>query len=242
MTELTIASALLIGLLGSTHCLSMCGGLGAVLGVNTHNPNYARLLSYNLGRLCTYAAIGALAGWLGEQLLVFKAETGLLLRTLAGLLLIAMGLYISQWWMGLTRLEQLGAYCWRYIQPVSKRVLPINNHRRAWQLGVLWGLLPCGLVYSTLTWALATAQWQQSAMLMLAFGLGTLPAMLFVGVVNQRLLQQLKGKTFRTVAGVIVITMGVVTAVMPWMHSSGHQHAPSVGSSMDHQHHELSIP
>ncbi|ARN74751.1 sulfite exporter TauE/SafE family protein [Oceanicoccus sagamiensis] len=232
MNELTLTSAVLIGLLGSSHCLGMCGGLSSVLGVNAKAGNRSRIISYNAGRLLTYTVIGAVAGLIGEALLNTVPQAAVVLRAVAGLLIIAMGLYVSQWWMGLTQLEKIGARFWRYIQPLTGKLLPINNHRQALLLGTLWGLLPCGLVYSTLSWALASAQWQQSAMLMLAFGIGTLPAMLSMGFVGEKILQRLRQPGLRRIAGLVIIVMGIATLLTPVLHSGHEQHA-------GHQHHDM---
>ena len=219
MTDLTIASALLIGLLGSSHCLAMCGGLASVLGADTQGAR-SRLLSYNLGRISTYAVLGALVGFLGEQLVNTAPQLGLPLRVLAGLLLVAMGLYVSQWWMGLTQLEKIGEFLWKKVQPLTRSLLPIENQRQAFLLGSLWGLLPCGLVYSALSWSLAAADWQQSMLFMLAFGVGTIPAMLAIGFINGKILQRLRGKNLRALAGVMIIAMGLLTVITPWSHSA----------------------
>ena len=242
MIELTLTSAVLIGLLGSTHCLGMCGGISAALSLNDQPARHLYVLTYNIGRLLTYTAIGALAGAFGAQLISASPQMALLLRTVAGLLLIAMGLYVSQLWMGLTRLEKAGAYLWRYIQPLTKPLLPVKNQAQALQLGILWGLLPCGLVYSTLSWALATGHWQQSALLMLAFGVGTLPAMLSMGLLNQQLLSRLRGKNFRVVAGVLIIAMGLATILIPVSHQrGGHDHGQHGNHSnhIDHSNHSM---
>ncbi len=232
MNELTLTSAVLIGLLGSSHCLGMCGGLSSVLGVNAKAGNRSRIVSYNAGRLLTYAAIGAVAGLLGEALLSSAPQLAVLLRGIAGLLIVAMGLYVSQWWMGLTKLEKIGAVLWKYLQPLTGKLLPITNHRQAFMLGTLWGLLPCGLVYSTLSWALASAQWQQSALLMLAFGIGTLPAMLSVGFVGEKILQRLRQPRFRHIAGLMIIAMGIATWVSPALHGGHDEHS-------EHHHHGM---
>jgi len=226
--ELSFPVALLIGLLGSSHCLAMCGGMSSLLFVGQPSKQcsgggrVAYLLSYNIGRLLTYSMLGALLGLLGERMASSLPGMGLILRTMAGLLLIAMGLYVSQWWMGLTQLEKAGAYLWRYVQPLTVKLLPVNNHSQALLLGSLWGLLPCGLVYSTLSWALAAADWRQSALLMFAFGLGTLPAMLSMGFVNEKLLRHLRTKNTRRLAGMLIIVMGIMTIAVPWYHSQQH--------------------
>lgn len=234
MIELTISSAFLIGLLGSSHCLAMCGGLSSALGAG-QEQHRGRLLSYNIGRILTYGLIGALAGLLGEQMVAAAPQLGLVLRTIAGLLLVAMGLYVSQWWMGLTHLEKVGAKLWRHIQPLTRSLIPVKNHRQALMLGGLWGLLPCGLVYSTLSWALAAAHWQQSALFMLFFGLGTLPAMLSVGFINEKILARLRKKNYRVVAGLIIVVMGIITIVTPWLHSEG-AHSEHGNHAVEHQH------
>lgn len=238
MADFTLSAALLIGLLGSSHCLGMCGGLSSALTVSKGASQRSFLFTYNLGRILTYASIGALAGLLGEQMLESLPQLGLVLRILAASLLIAMGLYVTQWWMGLTYLEKGGAYLWRYIQPLTKKMLPVDSHIKVFVLGALWGLLPCGLVYSTLSFALTMANWQQSALFMFAFGLGTLPAMLSVGLVSERFLSLLRKKNFRVFAGMLIIVMGLVTAFIPWLHS--HHGAVHDGSSNEMQHHDHS--
>lgn len=235
MNELTLAAALFIGLLGSTHCIGMCGGISSVLGISSTKNPYWRLLSYNAGRLLTYSLMGIAVGFFGEQLVINVPQLGVLFRTLAGGLLIAMGLYISQWWMGLTYLEKMGSYLWQCLQPLSKTILPITSARQALLLGFLWGLLPCGLVYSTLSWALASADWKQSGLLMLAFGIGTLPAMLSMGFLSESLMVKLRKKSLRLIAGVLVIVMGVITIIAPWSHRN-HIHHAGVGNE-SHQHH-----
>ena len=223
LPELSLVAALLLGLMGSIHCLGMCGGMSVALSINGA-PQVSWLLSYNIGRLLTYAAIGAIAGLVGAQLLAIAPQLGLVLRTLAGLLLIAMGLYVSQWWMGLTRLEQLGARLWQHIQPRTRSLLPVTSRYQALRLGILWGLLPCGLVYSTVSWTLAAAQWQQSALLMLMFGVGTLPAMLATGLVGRTLLETLRKRQARAIAGLLIILLGIATIVIPSLHGGSSEH------------------
>ncbi len=216
MTELSIVSALLIGFLGSTHCLGMCSGLACATGQG--EGGISRIAAYNLGRLLTYASLGAIAGLLGSQIVQVAPQFTIGLRIMAGLLLVAMGLYISRWWMGLARLERIGEKLWRYLQPVSRSLLPVTSNSKALVMGGIWGLLPCGLVYSTLSWALAAADWRQSAAFMLAFGVGTLPAMVGVGLFSQSLAKLLRTQGFRAGAGVLVMLMGVWTIIQPLQH------------------------
>lgn len=233
VTELTIASAVLIGFLGSSHCLGMCGGLTIALGLGNEGENRWYLLSYNTGRVFMYGVTGALVGLFGEQIVSAAPAIGFLLHMIAGGLLVAMGLYISQWWMGLTKLEKIGGLLWKKIQPFSKVLIPVRGHKQALLLGVVWGLIPCGLVYSTLALALVAADWQQSALFMLAFGIGTLPAMLSVGFVGQNMLARLREKQFRTFSGLVIIVMSILTILVPLQHFSG--------SEQQHQHHSRQL-
>lgn len=244
MDELSLITAFMLGLLGSSHCLGMCGGISAALGISSESTSktqqLGRVIAYNGGRISTYGLIGALAGFIGSQLTVVP-EVGLILRGIAGLLLIAMGLYVAGWWFGLTKLEQVGAKLWRRIQPLTQSLLPIKGPSQALKLGLLWGLLPCGLVYSTLSWALAAANWQHSALLMIFFGLGTSPAMIATGLASQQVLSLLKKRGARMLAGSLIIVMGVVTLWLPISHL-GHsqmqnQHSTETTETDQHMHH-----
>ena len=241
----SLVSAFLLGLMGSSHCMGMCGGISAALGFQQQQKDW-RLLSYNLGRIGTYTLIGLIAGLIGKEASLTLPLLGPVLRTLAGLLLIAMGLYLAGWWMGLTRLESIGQVLWQKIQPAAAKLLPINSHGQAFSLGALWGFLPCGLVYSTLSWALATADWRQSALLMLAFGLGTLPAMLVTGLAGNNALRFLRGQKARSVAATMMIALGLLTAITPWQHIGHANHgqhpmpqteSTNDGDAIPHHHH-----
>ena len=179
-----LVSAVILGLLGGGHCLGMCGGLMGALTLAIPKEQRSRrfrlLLAYNLGRILSYATAGLLIGLAGWA--VANSPAAMFMRVLAGLLLIAMGLYLAGWWSGLTRIESLGRGLWRHIQPVANRLLPVSSLPRALLLGALWGWLPCGLVYSTLLWSASQGNALDSALLMLAFGLGTWPVLLATGL------------------------------------------------------------
>lgn len=215
MNELSLASALLVGLMSSSHCLAMCGGVAALLSSPTRDaatgPRWSLLLGYNLGRVLMYGLLGALFGLLGAQLLVSMPQLTIGLRLFAGLMLVAMGLYVTRWWMGLTALEKAGALLWQRLQPLSRSLLPVRSPATALGLGMLWGLMPCGLVYSSLSWSMAAGSWQQAALLMMAFGLGTLPATLLSGVISARVLAWLRRRDVRVLAGMLIIALGLVT-------------------------------
>lgn len=219
-TSLSFWAAIIIGLLGTTHCLAMCGGLASSLSVSDNKPrgSFSRLLGYNLGRISSYMLAGFLLGLLGAG--IYQTGAALIMRSIAGLLLIAMGLYVGQWWLGITRLESVGGLLWRRISPLLKPLLPADTVIKALLLGVGWGWLPCGLVYSTLIWSAAAGSAAQSALLMLGFGLGTLPGMLATGLFAQQLKTLTRKLGVRRAAAVLLVLMGIWT--LPWMALMSH--------------------
>lgn len=174
------------------------------------------LLAYNLGRIFSYACAGLLLGLAGWA--VASSPAALALRVAAALLLIAMGLYLAGWWSGLTHIEALGRGLWRHIQPMASRLLPVSSLPRALLLGALWGWLPCGLVYSTLLWAASQGNAGYSAVLMLAFGLGTWPVLLATGLAAERVNALLRRRSVRVAGGVLVMLFGVWTLPGPHQH------------------------
>jgi sulfite exporter TauE/SafE len=208
-----LLSAFLLGFLGSTHCLGMCGGLSSALGLNTQSSSKtatfpALLLAYNIGRIFSYCIAGLVVGaagfWLSQQLATFT-----LLRYLAGAMLILMGLYLAQWFNGIAFTEKLGSKLWPFIQPLGKRFMPVNSIRDALCIGMVWGWLPCGLVYSALIWASLEASVSGAMLIMLFFGIGTLPAMLATGYFAQSLGKFIKQRWFRSSAGLMMISFGI---------------------------------
>ncbi|WP_296260998.1 MULTISPECIES: sulfite exporter TauE/SafE family protein [unclassified Pseudomonas] len=215
-----LLSALILGLLGGGHCLGMCGGLMGALTLAIPREQRSRrfhlLLAYNLGRICSYACAGLLIGMAGWA--VANSPGAMLMRVLAALLLICMGLYLAGWWSGLTRIEGLGRWLWRSIQPLASRMLPVSNLPRALLLGALWGWLPCGLVYSTLLWAASQGNALSSALLMLAFGIGTWPVLLATGLAAERTTALLRRRGVRIAAGLLVMIFGLWTLPGPHQH------------------------
>lgn len=215
-----LLSAFILGLLGGGHCLGMCGGLMGALTLaipaEQRSRRWRLLLAYNLGRIVSYACIGLLVGLLGWAVASSPGATGM--RVAAALLLIVMGLYLAGWWSGLTRIESLGRGLWRYIQPLANRLLPVSTLPRALLLGALWGWLPCGLVYSTLLWAASQGNAAHSALLMLAFGLGTWPVLLATGLAAERTTTLLRKRGIRMAGGLLVILFGFWTLPGPHQH------------------------
>ncbi|HEY3698124.1 MAG TPA: sulfite exporter TauE/SafE family protein [Spongiibacteraceae bacterium] len=226
-------SALLLGFVGSTHCVGMCGGISATLGAAGGANNVKLSLSYNVGRVLCYTLLGAIVGGSVELLTIpvtpVLPQIGLWLRSLAGLLVIAMGLYVAGWWSGLTRLEAIGKHLWRHVQPLTRKLLPPRHAGSALLLGALWGLLPCGMVYSSLSWtamngtALGGAEW------MAAFGIGTLPAMMVTTHGGSYIRDLTRRPRVRKLVAIALIIFGASAAVLPWLHGAHSEH--------EHMHH-----
>lgn len=209
-----LAAALLIGLLGSSHCLVMCGGIAGALqlsmsGSGRHKVVLQLLLS--AGRLSSYALFGAAVGYFGASAMQLAGASLLWLRLLAGVLLLMMALYISRLWFGLLVLEKLGQHIWRRVQPVAQGLLPLNSAAKAYAYGLCWGALPCGLVYSTLGWSLASGSAGMGALLMLSFGIGTLPAILLTGSAATLLLKLKSHTVFRYSAALLLAIYAIYT-------------------------------
>ncbi len=184
----TLGMALLAGLLGSGHCLGMCGGIATLpaSGALAPDRNWPRVLVYNLCRLLSYASLGALVGAFGSMIgwLMDIQSWSIILRLVTGLVVILIGL---QFLLGKSRLafaERIGAVLWRRIAPLTRRLNPADGLTDLAMMGLLWGFLPCGLVYSMLTAAAVSGSALGGASLMLAFGLGTLPAVAGVGLLG----------------------------------------------------------
>jgi len=228
---ITITSAFVIGLLGGVHCAGMCGGIMNALcfAMPKHPQSKTRisltLILYNLGRVFSYSLAGAMVGGIGMLLQGPSGILGAELRIFAGLMMIAMGLYLAGWWRGLAHLESLGNHVvWRHVQPVTNKLMPVNKAWQALVLGMLWGWLPCGLVYSTLTLAGAAGHWQQSALIMASFGLGTVPVMLLTGAFATQFKAWVQKTAVRNIAALLIIAFGVWTISPPLLQLSGSHH------------------
>lgn len=207
MTEfsLQLLSLFSIGFLGSGHCLVMCGGMAGALQLSMPAKNQHALPYFlSLGRLCTYALLGALVAGFGAFLLAKLGVALFWLKLLSGLLLLAMALYLARLWFGLNKLEEIGRLLWKKIQPVAAKLLPLDSPVKAFGYGLCWGFLPCGLVYSALGSSLVSGHPLKGALLMLAFGVGTLPAVICSGIAAQQLSRFKSNPLVRACAAILL--------------------------------------
>jgi len=210
-----------MGLLSGVHCVGMCGGIVSALSLGSQAAPRKKLwiqLFYNLGRISSYTLAGLLIGWIGAITTQAAASHSLhqILQTFSGIVLILMGLYLANWWRVLTKVEQAGAILWKRIEPFARKLIPIKTSKHAFLVGMLWGWLPCGLVYSMLTMSLTTASATQGALVMMSFGLGTLPNLLAMGLMAASLQTFLRKPVVKVIAGLLVIAAGVYLIFQVW--------------------------
>lgn len=225
--SMTLSAAFLFGLMGGTHCVGMCGGIMSTLSLASGHNLWLNLATYNIGRILSYSVAGALVAGIGSLLTDQLLSIGTALRILASLMLILMALYIANWWKGLTYVERIGRYLWRYLQPFASRLMPVRTKTQALTLGIIWGWLPCGLVYSVLIWSLSSASSVQGALIMLCFGLGTLPAMVLTGRLAHQMKQLSQSKLLRSLAALIIMSFAIwqlVPLVSPTTTQTEHIH------------------
>ena len=235
--EITFISAFFVGLFSTVHCLGMCGGIiGALtfsLPEHIHNNRW-RLIpyvaAYNIGRISSYTLAGALAGGLGDQIITRLAPQygHLILQLFAAVLMIGIGLYLAGWFPAFARIEHIGKPIWKKLEPISQKLIPVKSPGHAYLFGVVWGWLPCGLVYTALVWSSTASSAKDGALLMLAFGAGTLPTVMIAGILTGLFVRLSRLPYIRPLVGLTVIIMALVTGYIA-VHHSGLLHTGHTG-------------
>lgn len=218
--------AFFIGLLSALHCFGMCGGVVGALTMSlppSTRQNTVALFqytfAYNLGRILSYCLAGIVVGFLGQTIITIIPEVGgMLLRPLFLIFVILLGFYIGGWLPKLALIEKLGEPIWNRLQPIGVKYLPVKKIHHAFMFGLIWGWLPCGLVYYALVMAFARYDIVNSVLFMLAFGLGTLFPMLFAGVLAGKLTalqRSTKLKKFNAIALILIGIIGLLMLLFP---------------------------
>ncbi len=216
-------AAFSVALLGGAHCIGMCSGIVSALtwGLVPVSPPWRYLAAYNSGRITSYTIAGAFAGGLGNALsLSALHQSQQILSLIASLFLIVLGGYISGRWPVLRHIETAALPLWRRIEPLGRRWLPIRTPLQAFVVGMIWGWLPCGLVYSLLIWALSMGHALSGALLMLSFGIGTLPTLMAMGASAALLRRSLQDWRVRLFMGLVISSYGfyqLISLVMQWL-------------------------
>jgi sulfite exporter TauE/SafE len=221
--EYSLLAVFTVGLVSTLHCLGMCGGIIGALSLSlppeVQNSRWRLLpfvLSYNLGRIASYALAGALVGAVGGRL--FEAVSPqyghTILQWLAAGVMAAMGLYLAGWFPRLALLESVGQPLWRALEPLGQRLLPVQSPLHALLFGLVWGWLPCGLVYSALIYAAAAGGALQGALFMTVFGVGTLPTVAAAGILTGLMARLGRAPNVRRGAGIVVIILALASVLV----------------------------
>ena len=242
--EITFISAFFVGLFSTVHCLGMCGGIIGALTFSLPEEirsSRKRLIpyvaAYNFGRISSYSLAGALAGGLGGNLIALSPAYGhLVLQLFASILMIGIGLYLAGWFPALVKIEHIGKPIWKKLEPISQKLIPVKSPVHAFLFGAVWGWLPCGLVYTALIWSTTAGGAKDGALLMLAFGAGTLPAVMIAGILTGWFTRLIRSTYVRPLVGITIIGVALVTGYLAILHS-GHQPATANDTSNQHQQH-----
>jgi uncharacterized protein len=233
-----------LGLFSTVHCVGMCGGILTAMmfaGPETEQKNklkiFNRSLAYNSGRISSYSIAGLLSGLLGMQFtsLFQNSNAHLILQSIAALVLIGLALNILGVLPFKKVTESFGMIVWKRIQPLGKHFYPVNSLSRAFLLGLFWGWLPCGLVYSALLLSLSAGTPVNGMLIMFFFGLGTLPAMLTAGYFSDYLNRVKTNSTLKIITAVLMILIAISLPVSTFYFSGHHEHG--VSNTDSHQHH-----
>lgn len=205
-------TALVMGFLGSGHCVAMCGSLTMALGFSIprekHFISYAVVISF--GRITGYALIGVVASLLTQSIISLTQGGILYLSIFASILMIGIGLHIAGLNSWVLKTEIMGKYIAAAIEPIKKRILPIDSISKCLLYGLFWGFLPCGLVYTALSLAMTASTPLMGGLTMLFFGLGTLPTLVGLTAFNSKLNSILAKTYVRFALGVTVIVLALI--------------------------------
>jgi sulfite exporter TauE/SafE len=217
--------AFIMGLFSSIHCIGMCGSIigTLTLSLSPDIRNNKKLLlpfvfNYNFGRITSYTIAGALAGLIEALLTMHLGETHghRFLQLISAGIMASAGLYIAGWFPRFAYIEKVGTHFWKKIEPYGRKLIPVKNRTQAYLFGMVWGWLPCGLVYAALTLAATAGDVSKSALTMLAFGLGTLPAVMGVGIMTHVLTRLSRMQRFKQAIGLFMIVLALLAA-LPWL-------------------------
>lgn len=222
-----VATAFFAGLLGVGHCFGMCGAIAGGFGaMSAGRGAVSAALAFNGARILGYAILGGVAatvlGLTGEVLAL--PQWGRWLRWTTAVLIALVGLQFLFNLGFLAVIERGGARIWRRLSPVVQSLAGAQNGGGRFALGLTWGLLPCGLVYTMLLTAASTGKFLEGALVMLAFGAGTLPALLGMTLWAPALASLLQDRLFRRLMGVALIVLAIWSVLVLGDPNTAHSH------------------
>ncbi len=224
--------AFVMGLFSSLHCIGMCGSIIGTLTLSLkpeiRNSKLSLLpyvLNYNLGRITSYTLAGLIIGSAGTLLSIpLGLDQGYrVLQLLSASIMMGAGLYIAGWFPRFAYIEKIGSRLWKQLEPYGRRLIPVSSRTQAYLFGMIWGWLPCGLVYAALALAATSGDIVRSGMTMLAFGLGTLPSVMGVGIMTEVLTKLSRMERAKQAIGLFLVLIALA-AVFPWLNPMRLQH------------------
>ncbi|MFU8788551.1 MAG: sulfite exporter TauE/SafE family protein [Methylobacter sp.] len=217
--------AFVMGLFSSLHCIGMCGSIIGTLTLSLKPEIRSQkksllpfVFSYNIGRVTSYTLAGGLAGVIESLITLGIGDVSghRLLQVLSAIIMTGAGLYIGGWFPRFAYIEKVGLRFWKIIEPFGRKLIPVKNPLQAYVFGMIWGWLPCGLIYSALALAATAGDIQKSALTMLFFGLGTLPAVMGIGIMTGLLTRLSRMQRFKQIIGLFMIILALLAA-LPWL-------------------------
>ena len=218
--SLSIFNAFIVGLFSTLHCLGMCGGIIGTLTMSLPESvrnNNLRLLSYtsvfNLGRLLSYTLAGAIAGAFGQTVMeaISPRYAHVLLQVFATLIMVGIGIHLAGWFPRFNVIEKIGTPLWQKLEPLAHKLLPVQKHSHAFLFGLVWGWLPCGLVYAALIWSTSSGDSMHGALFMLAFGAGTLIPVMTAGMLTGWMVRLSQIPNIKPIIGTLIIIMALLS-------------------------------
>jgi len=220
---MSLFAAFVAGAAGSVHCLAMCGGLSGALGMRARRSGagagkaFAHTVTYQAGRISSYCIAGALVGAFGG-LLQSAADfnrVAAISRVVAGVVLVLAAVGVLFEWRPLRPMEILGGRVWSRMAPLA-RSIPSSGLRGALLLGMVWGWLPCGLIYSMLLVAALAGGAAQGAATMLSFGIGTAPTVVAAALLSGLASRAAMTRGLNVAAGSLLLLFGLLTMLAPF--------------------------
>jgi sulfite exporter TauE/SafE len=225
-------AAFAMGLFSSLHCIGMCGSIIGTLSLslspevrNNKSTFFSYVLNYNLGRIFSYSLAGIVVGF-AQYFLTLPFSEGQahrFLQIFAAAIMSGAGLYIAGWFPRFAYIEKIGAHWWKIVEPYGRKLIPVKTRTQALLFGMIWGWLPCGLIYTALALAATTGNITHSVLTMLAFGLGTLPAVMGFGIMTNMLSRLSRLQRFKQAVGILFIFIALLAA-FPWLNPMRVEH------------------
>lgn len=213
--------AFIMGLFSSMHCVGMCGSIIGTLTLSlkqeireNKDVLFFYILNYNLGRITSYTLAGALVGVM-EFILTMPLGEGhghRILQLLSAIIMASAGFYIAGWFPRFAYIEKSGSRLWKFLEPFGRRLIPVQTRTRAFLFGMIWGWLPCGLVYTAFALAATTGDVLKSSLTMLAFGIGTLPAVFGIGIMTGIATRLSRMNRVKQAIGLSMVALAILAA------------------------------